>query len=181
MFPPHCIDIRSMKNRKAHEVPWKDRTPTAFFRGNSTGPGVDAVTNQRIALAALSASWAKNEQYSAGNKVDGVRFLDAGLVGWNLRDRKLQGRPMTYIKPTVLGIQLVDRVPMYAQVRYKYHIYVDGHCAAMRYASMMPLGEWNAAVQLGSPGALLGWLALSHQPHIRPVLLVLFSPLLQER
>jgi hypothetical protein len=25
-------------------------------------------------------------------------------------------------------------------VRYKYHVYVDGHCAAMRYASMMPLG-----------------------------------------
>ena len=35
---------------------------------------------------------------------------------------------------------LVKKVPMYAQAKFKYHVYVDGHCAAMRYASMMPLG-----------------------------------------
>jgi hypothetical protein len=39
-----------------------------------------------------------------------------------------------------MGFELVDRVPMYKQMRYKYQIYVDGHCAAMRYASMMTLG-----------------------------------------
>ncbi len=40
-----------------------------------------------------------------------------------------------------LGIAKVASVPMYAQARYKYQLYVDGHCAAMRYASMMPLGS----------------------------------------
>jgi hypothetical protein len=72
---------------------------------------------------------------------------------------------MTFIKPKELGFKKVERVPMYQQasrrcglraptvplvphppppgrlqMRYKYHVYVDGHCAAMRYASMMPLG-----------------------------------------
>jgi hypothetical protein len=142
VFPPHFIDIRSAKNRKAHDLPFADRTPTAFFRGNSTGPGTDTSTNQRIALARVSADWAASPAYGPGNPVDGVRFLDAGLVRWNFRDRKLQGQPMTYIKPTQRGMPVAnaDHVPMYAQVRYKYHVYVDGHCAAMRYASMMPLG-----------------------------------------
>ncbi|RYE96628.1 MAG: hypothetical protein EOO41_04360, partial [Methanobacteriota archaeon] len=39
-----------------------------------------------------------------------------------------------------VGVGLADRVPMYKQMTYKYHLYVEGHCAAMRYASMMPLG-----------------------------------------
>lgn len=30
---------------------------------------------------------------------------------------------------------------MYKQQSYKYQIYVDGHVAAMRYASMMVLGS----------------------------------------
>lgn len=140
VFPPHHIDYRSAKNRQSNSFTWKERVPTAFFRGNSTGPGTDTHTNQRIALAALSASWEHNNQYNGHNSIDRIRFMDAGLVGWNLRDRKLQGTLMTHIKPTLLGIKTVDRVAMYAQMRYKYHIYVDGHCAAMRYASMMPLG-----------------------------------------
>jgi len=47
---------------------------------------------------------------------------------------------MTYIKADELGFGLVSRIPMYEQVKFKYHVYVDGHCAANRYASMMPLG-----------------------------------------
>ena len=33
---------------------------------------------------------------------------------------------MTFIRPDALGIPRVERVPMYAQARFKYHIYVDG-------------------------------------------------------
>lgn len=140
VYPPHGVDIRSEKNRKRNAVPWSERTPTAFFRGNATGPGTDARSNQRIRLARVSAAWKEDGSHGAGNGVDGVRYLDAGLVGWNFRDRKMQGQPMTFIKPKELGLPKADRVPMYAQMKYKYHVYVDGHCAAMRYASMMPLG-----------------------------------------
>ena len=40
-----------------------------------------------------------------------------------------------------IPISLVERVPMYEQQKFKYQIYVDGHVAAMRYASMMVLGS----------------------------------------
>lgn len=140
VFPPGGTDLRSAAKRKSHEYAWEKRQATAFFRGQPTGPGTDADTNQRIRLATLSAQWASKPEYSDGNPVDGVQYLDAGVVGWSARDRKQQGRPMTFIKPATLGISKVERVEMYKQMRYKYHVYVDGHCAAMRYASMMPLG-----------------------------------------
>ncbi len=34
-------------------------------------------------------------------QIDHIPFLDAGVVGWNLRDRKLQGSPMTFIREKV--------------------------------------------------------------------------------
>jgi len=140
VFPPGGTDLRSAAKRKSHEYAWEKRQATAFFRGQPTGPGTDADTNQRIRLATLSAQWASKPEYADGNAVDGAQYLDAGVVGWSARDRKQQGRPMTFIKPATLGISKVERVEMYKQMRYKYHVYVDGHCAAMRYASMMPLG-----------------------------------------
>lgn len=145
VFPPVCAELRSAKKREENDVPWEKRVCTAFFRGNSTGPGTDAITNQRIRLAKISTEWETASDTGANAVVSfdpkqRCRFLDAGLVGWNMRDRKLQGEPMTFIKPSTLGIQLVEKVPMYAQAKFKYHVYVDGHCAAMRYASMMPLG-----------------------------------------
>lgn len=140
VFPPNAVDIRSEKNRKQHVVPWAERRATAFFRGNSTGPGTTAETNQRIRLAAVSQAWRVDPLYADGNPLDGVRYLDAGIVNYNMRDRKMQGTPMTFIKPDLVKVERVERVPMYAQGRFKYHLYVEGHCAAMRYASMMPLG-----------------------------------------
>ena len=115
---PCGSDLRSARNRREHAVPWAERAATAIFRGGSTGPGTRPENNQRIRLAQLAQEWARpGSPYGRGNAVDGVPFLDAGLVGWNLRDRKLQGQPMTYIKPAELGIQLKERVPMYKQVR----------------------------------------------------------------
>ena len=127
VFPPRGDENRSEAKRTSHDVAWADRAATAFFRGSSTGPGVDAATNQRIRLAALSQEWAKSAAYNEANAVDRVPFLNAGIVSWNMRDRKLQGRPMTYVRPEYLQITKVARVPMYEQMKYKYHIYVEGH------------------------------------------------------
>ena len=140
VFPPSFKDLRSKANRGKHVMPWAQRSATAVFRGNSTGPGVAPQTNQRLLLAALSAAWAKDPRYNERNPVDGEAYLDAGVVGYNMRDRKLLGHPMTYLKPRSLGIPRVPRVPMYEQSSFKYQLYVDGHCAAMRYLSMIPLG-----------------------------------------
>lgn len=50
------------------------------------------------------------------------------------------------------GIQ-ADRdknfVPIYEQARYKYLIYVEGHCAACRYSFLMRLGSVILKVRYG--------------------------------
>ena len=38
-------------------------------------------------------------------------------------------------------LKLSGRIPMYEQAKYKYILYVEGHCAAARYASMMAFGS----------------------------------------
>jgi len=38
-------------------------------------------------------------------------------------------------------LKLADRIPMFEQAKYKYLIYVEGHCAAARYASLMAFGS----------------------------------------
>ena len=104
VYPPQSNDTRSALNRKRGVTPWADRKSTAIFRGNSTGPGVTEDDNQRIKLALVSHAWASDPRYRQGNPVDGVPFLDAGVVGWNFRDRKIHGKPkMTYIKADVRG------------------------------------------------------------------------------
>lgn len=60
------------------------------------------VDNQRIKLALISKAWSEDPRYNGSNPVDGVPFLDAGVVGWNFRDRKIHGKPkMTFIKAHV--------------------------------------------------------------------------------
>src|SRR4051812_45806155 len=66
--------------------------------------GTTPETNQRIKLAALSETWKASKEYGPGNAADSVPFLDAGIVAYNMRDRKLQGRPMTFIKPKVRSL-----------------------------------------------------------------------------
>ena len=115
VFPPKGVDLRSAAKSAGRSVAWGDRVPTAVFRGTSTGAGVDATTNTRIRLATLGASWARHPEFGGPTP-----FLDVGLVGWNNRDMKLPGRPMTFIKPESLGLDVAPRVPMYEQTRFKY-------------------------------------------------------------
>ena len=146
VFPPSATDLRSARNRGAHVVPWGERQATAFFRGNATGAGVTPETNQRLRLAQLSMAWNAGSSSSSGGRGgggggggggaaaaeaarlygasphnaagDGAAFLDAGVVGWNkLRDRKMQGQPVTFLNPDDVGVELVKKVPMYMQVR----------------------------------------------------------------
>lgn len=34
-------------------------------------------------------------------QIDGVRYMDAGVVQWNIRDKKLQNKPMTFLDKRV--------------------------------------------------------------------------------
>jgi len=119
--------------------PWEERIPTAFFRGSGTGGGTNVENNQRLKLSELSKLWETNNKYNSDNKIDGIQFLDAGIVSWNFRDKKLLNSGMYFTHPSEQIFTLVDRVPMTEQYMYKYIVYVEGHSAANRYAFLMKM------------------------------------------
>lgn len=130
VFLRGCGDMFTAAKRAACAVSWEDKKEVAFFRGSATGSGVTPETNQRLHLCLLSHQW----------RCQGADVLDAGITSWNLRDKKRFGEPLTYIKPSTLPFGLTPFVPLYEQARFKYLIYVEGHCAANRYANLMSLG-----------------------------------------
>jgi len=69
--------------------------------------------------------------------------LDAKITAWNLRDKKIAGSPMTFLNPKDFPFKVGEQnfTPIYKQSRYKYLVYVEGHCAACRYGFMMRLGS----------------------------------------
>lgn len=147
-----CRDLFTPSNLAKFERPWQDKVPTAFFRGTATGGGVTIDTNQRLHLAYLSAQWnSKTSNVSHVSNVasskdssSSVPLLDAKLVGWNPRDKKIAKTPMTYIHKKEFPFRCNKKenfVPIYQQSAYKYVLYVEGHCAACRYGFMMQLGS----------------------------------------
>jgi hypothetical protein len=134
-------DLYSEENFKKFIKPWEEKKPTAFFRGNLTGGGVDKEANQRIKLVTMAHECELNNKYNG--KEDGHAYLNAKGTGWNVRDKKLTYSPkVTYPRkdnfPFVSG--RVNFVPIYKQTEYKYIVYVDGHSAANRYGFLMRLG-----------------------------------------
>ena len=89
-------------------------------------------------VAHLSHIW-KDDPEKGGEEP----FVDAAIVGWNMRDKKTANGPMTFLRPTNFGFDAGKHhfTPIYEQSKYKYLIYVDGHCAACRYGFMMRLGS----------------------------------------
>lgn len=116
VFLPRGTEARTMWQRDKWHCPWSDREPIAFFRGSATG-------KSRIDLARKSREG----------------MLDAGITRINTRDRKVQENP--YIHVLEETIEKSTFVPVSQQQRYKYIIYMDGHCAASRYASLAVSGS----------------------------------------
>lgn len=89
-------------------------------------------------VAHLSNIW-KDDEEKGGEEP----FLNAAIVGWNMRDKKIADGPMTFLRPTNFGFDAGKHhfTPIYEQSMYKYLVYVDGHCAACRYGFMMRLGS----------------------------------------
>ena len=146
-------DLFTERQFRKFERPWGDKTDTAFFRGTATGGGVTVSDNQRLALASLCAEWKAAAQAKTAatpreqaSRIAGLAMpalLDAKLTGWNRRDKKRHDGPMTYIRKEAFDFDAGRHnfVPIFEQSRYKYLIYVEGHCAACRYGFMMRLGS----------------------------------------
>jgi len=132
-------DLFTEANFRKFERSWDDdRVATAFFRGTATGGGTNIDTNQRLMVAHLSHKW-KDDPEKGGEEP----FVDAAITGWNMRDKKTSDGPMTFLRKTNFGFDAGKQhfTPIYQQSKYKYLIYVDGHCAACRYGFMMRLGS----------------------------------------
>ncbi len=103
------------------------------------GGGVTIETNQRLHVAYLDHLWNSDVTH----KYNG--FINAKIVGWNFRDKKICGRDMGYIDKkqfSYFGDNLRRNfTPIYEQSIYKYILYIEGHCAACRYGFMMNLGS----------------------------------------
>lgn len=132
-------DLFTEANFRKFERSWDDnRVATAFFRGTATGGGTTIDNNQRVKVAYLSHEW-KDDPEKGGEEP----FLDAAIVGWNLRDKKVAEGPMTFLRSSNFKFKGGKQffTPIYEQSKYKYLVYVDGHCAACRYGFMMRLGS----------------------------------------
>ena len=106
--------------------------------GTATGGGTTIDTNQRLMLSHLGHKW-KDDPEKGGDEP----FIDAQIVGWNMRDKKTANGPMTFLRPKNFDFDAGKHhfTPIYEQSKYKYLVYVDGHCAACRYGFMMRLGS----------------------------------------
>lgn len=132
-------DLFTEANFRQFERGWDEgRVATAFFRGTATGGGTTIHNNQRIKAAYLCNEW-KDDPEKGGEEP----FLDAQIVGWNLRDKKTADSPMTFLRATEFNFTAGRHhfTPIYEQSKYKYLVYIDGHCAACRYGFMMRLGS----------------------------------------
>jgi hypothetical protein len=122
--------------------PLAARPPAAVFRGAATGP-LDAPANPRVrAVAAADAAAA----------ADLSAHLDLRLTGWNLgRDRvglNTAGCPEIRFgsagRVTIRGRPLPALAPyeplMEQAARARFLVYLDGHCAASRYGTLMHSG-----------------------------------------
>jgi len=139
VFGSNPRDLFTEANFRKFERTWEDgRVATAFFRGTATGGGTTIDNNQRLKVAYLSHEW-KDDPEKGGEEP----FLDGAIVGWNLRDKKVADNPMTFLRHSQFGFTAGKHhfTPIYEQSKYKYLVYVDGHCAACRYGFMMRLGS----------------------------------------
>lgn len=119
---------------------WKNRRATLVFRGSATGCGNDIGTNSRFRVAALDAKWCKDNKYNDKNSVDGVRYLDAGIVSWGTRRMKITRGTNKANYPNIIklskeyGIKLKKFMTLQEQRQYKYVLYIEGNVYAYRLA-----------------------------------------------
>jgi len=128
------VRARQIYDNKISNMTWKNKKPTAVFRGSSTGEGVTIDTNQRLKAAYLSSITENDE--------NNIPYLDAGITKWNLRPKKLMGEE--YLKITDINsmpFKLVNKLSPYEQSEYKYIIHIDGHVSAFRLSYQLSLNS----------------------------------------
>ena len=128
-FPDNCRDYT-----EDFKTTWKNKKPTAVFRGASTGCGVTIKTNNRLKACYLSAITKPDE--------NGIPYLDCGITKWNLRPRKIEGEEyLKTINISKLPFSLANRLSAQEQSQYKYILNIDGHVTAFRLSFELSFGS----------------------------------------
>ena len=114
--------------------------------GNSNSKAKPAKKGTAEAEAGASSPTSTTSTTSAAVVASMAKFplLDAKITGWNLRDKKIASKKMTYVRKQNFpfeGDRKKNFVEIYKQSHYKYLLYIEGHCAACRYGFMMQLGS----------------------------------------
>ncbi|KAF1795262.1 Lipopolysaccharide-modifying protein [Phytophthora cactorum] len=135
-------DLFTANNFRKFYKPWEDKVNTAFFRGSATGGGTTIETNQRLHLAHLSNTWKNDpslngeaEREAAGGDEELVPLLNAEVTTWNLRDKKIAGKPMTFLRHEEFIFEGGRQhfIPIYEQSKFKYIfviLKVESRCVA---------------------------------------------------
>ena len=141
-YPSSCQNM----NVSDINLNWSTKHPIAVFRGSATGCGVTPETNDRIGISLISKAL----------KAQGKNnLLDAGLTGFNLRDKKMSGGPVSFFKYKDYGLEKSDRIPMNEQSNFKYIVHIDGHVSAYRLGKELSLG--STIIKVKSRGNYKVW------------------------
>jgi len=108
-------------------TPFRNKIPTAIFRGGSTGLGVSYRDNPRLFFSKLSLKQRKHPSTK-------LPYLDCGITKWNLRPRKKDNFLDTIPASILDELPLVNHMGVIEQSRFKYILHLPGHSCAYRLA-----------------------------------------------
>jgi len=109
---------------------WEERKPIVIWRGMSTGCGNTPDTNPRIKLSLLTQELKKKN----------IHYLDAGVVRFTRRDKKIYKHPFVEFQKAFDYNFKFDFVDKFEQAKYKFTINVEGNSSAYRYGSLFYFG-----------------------------------------
>jgi len=115
-------------NQKIPE--WKDRKTIFFWRGMGTGCGSTTENNPRFKLSKIS-----EELQKKGNKT-----IDAGIVNFTRRDKKIKTDPYVIFTENTEKIPILQKVDRFDQFKYKFIFNLEGNSAAYRFGSLFKFG-----------------------------------------
>lgn len=118
-FVDSCCNFNTENFNKV----WQSKKQTAIFRGSATGTGICEKTNIRIKASFMSESEINKKE----------SFLDAGIVKWNCRPKKIKNnKSLQILDIHKLKINLKNYMTLQEQSNYKYILHIQGHVEAFR-------------------------------------------------
>ena len=126
-FTSGCGDEYKSESRDKWNYDWKSKISKCIFRGGATGCGTRIDNNMRLKACDLS--------------VDRPDILDAGIVDWKARMRKVKDEPIHIINTNKLRFGLKNKITNIEKSNYKYILYIDGYVSAYRLASELSMNS----------------------------------------